>query len=103
MQRIKDSFFSDSGTLQIKTVELARLITGLIKESDLKLKELSKATASVASDEQIRKNMQSILATRLKDVTFELRRMEKDHYMKVQELHGGNQTTENNDTNVDDS
>lgn len=32
--------------------------------------------------------MQAILATRLKDVTFELRRMEKDHYMKVQELHG---------------
>ena len=32
--------------------------------------------------------MQSILATRLKNVTFELRKMEKDHYMKVQELHG---------------
>ena len=31
----------------------------------------------------VRKNMQSILATRLKDVTFELRKMEKDHYMKV--------------------
>ena len=36
----------------------------------------------------VRKNMQSILATRLKDVTFELRKMEKDHYMKVQEIHG---------------
>ena len=32
--------------------------------------------------------MQSILATRLKDVVFSLRRMEKDHYMKVQEIHG---------------
>jgi len=55
----------------------------LIKESDMKLKELSRAQASESSDEQIRKNMQSILATRLKDVTFELRKMEKDHYMKV--------------------
>ena len=55
----------------------------LIKESDLKLKELSRAHATESSDEQIRKNMQSILATRLKDVTFELRKMEKDHYMKV--------------------
>ena len=32
--------------------------------------------------------MQSILATRLKDVVFALRKMEKDHYMKVQEIHG---------------
>ena len=55
----------------------------LIKESDMKLKELSRAQASESSDEQIRKNMQSILATRLKDVTFELRKMEKDHYVKV--------------------
>jgi hypothetical protein len=31
----------------------------------------------------VRKNMQTILAERLKTVTFELRRMEKDHYTKV--------------------
>ena len=31
----------------------------------------------------VRKNMQSILATKLKDVTFALRKMEKDHYCKV--------------------
>ena len=62
---------------------MTRQITNLIKESDLKLKELSRAETSESSDEQIRKNMQSILATRLKDVTFELRKMEKDHYMKV--------------------
>ena len=52
MQRIMDSFFSDNGTLQIKTVELTRQITSLIKESDLKLKKLSRATATVQSDEQ---------------------------------------------------
>lgn len=32
--------------------------------------------------------MQTILAERLKSVTFELRRLEKDHFAKVQELHG---------------
>lgn len=32
--------------------------------------------------------MQSILADKLKTVTLELRRMEKDHFAKVQELHG---------------
>lgn len=83
MQRIKNSFFSDSETIQIKTVELSHQIMGLIKESNLKLKELSRAETNDQSSEQIRKNMQSILATRLKDVTFELRRMEKEHFIKV--------------------
>lgn len=67
----------------MKAIELSHSITGLIKESDLKLKELSRATTTEASSEQIRKNMQAILATRLKNVTFDLRKMEKDHYMKV--------------------
>ena len=52
MQRIKDSFFSDCQTLQIKTLELSRQITSLIKESDLKLKELSRAETQEASSEQ---------------------------------------------------
>ena len=34
--------------------------------------------------------MQSILAERLKSMTFDLRNNEKQHFMKVQELHGGN-------------
>ena len=32
--------------------------------------------------------MTCILAERLKEVTFSLRRMEKEHYLKVQEMHG---------------
>lgn len=51
MQRIKDSFFSDSETLQIKTLEQTRSITNLIKHSDLKLKELSRAETSESSSE----------------------------------------------------
>ena len=31
-----------------------------------------------------------VFAERLKSLTFELRKMEKEHYAKVQELHGGN-------------
>ena len=46
--------------------------------------------------------MQSILATKLKDVTFELRKMEKNHYMKVQELHGDKPSTQIEPT-LDDS
>jgi len=51
MQRIKDSFFSDSETLQMKTLEQTRSITNLIKHSDLKLKELSRAETSESSSE----------------------------------------------------
>ena len=45
----------------------------------------------------VRKNMQTILAERLKSVTFELRRMEKDHYSKVQELHVSSADTRQSD------
>ena len=38
--------------------------------------------------------MQSILATKLKDATFALRKMEKDHCMKVTELHGDKPSTQ---------
>jgi len=37
--------------------------------------------------------MQTILAERLKTVTFELRKLEKDHYAKVQEIHGSSSDT----------
>jgi len=46
--------------------------------------------------------MQSILATKLKNVTFELRRMEKDHYVKVQEIHGDKPSTQQEPT-IDES
>ena len=38
--------------------------------------------------------MQSILASKLKNATFELRRIEKQHCIKVQELHGDKPSTQ---------
>ena len=43
--------------------------------------------------------MRTMLAERLKEVTFELRKLEKDHYAKVQEIHGKD-TDRNADTNA---
>lgn len=51
-QRIKNSFFSDAETLQIKTIELTRQITNRIKKCDLNLKELSKVQSSGKCDDQ---------------------------------------------------
>ena len=45
----------------------------------------------------VRKNMTCILADRLKQVTLSLRKMEKDHFLKVQEMHG---EPTNNETNA---
>ena len=107
-KRIKESFFSDDSTLQKKIVETSRQILMLIKQSESKLKELTNAQTTEISDEQskchsecpvksrnllcvsdiVRKNMTSILAERLKNMTFELRHMEKEHFAKVQEIHG---------------
>ena len=44
--------------------------------------------------------MQTILAERLKDVTFELRRMEKEHFAKVQEIHGNSTSRQVEDSMV---
>jgi len=65
-------------------------VTSLIKKSDKKIKELGQISNSDLehTDFQICKNMQMVYADRLKTLTFEMRRMEKAHYAKVQELHG---------------
>ena len=60
MQRIKNSFFSDSETLQVKTVEMSHQIMSLIKESDLKLKELSRAETNDSSSEQSKSQIPSV-------------------------------------------
>lgn len=41
--------------------------------------------------------MQAILADKLRSVTFDLRKTEKEHFTKVQELHGGTQHTVQSD------
>ena len=47
--------------------------------------------------------MQSILATKLKNVTFELRRLEKDHFVKVQELHGDNKPSTQQEPTIEEN
>ena len=100
--------------MQLKIVELTREITNLIKQGETKLKELCKAETNEKSDEQskcflslnhaglVRKNMTCILAERLKQVTLSLRKMEKDHFLKVQEMHGEPTNNETNATMADD-
>mmetsp|Transcript_20139 Transcript_20139/g.19109 ORF Transcript_20139/g.19109 Transcript_20139/m.19109 type:complete len:120 (+) Transcript_20139:414-773(+) len=63
-------------------------ITDIVKATDTKLKELINCQSEDDADEQIRKNIQISLATRLKDLTMEIKRSEKEHFLKVQELHG---------------
>lgn len=96
-KRIKESFFEEDETLHLNIEHKTHSITSLIKQSELKLKELMNVRTTEKSDEQIRRNMQTILADRLKTVTFELRRMEKDHFAKVQELHGSSADTRQSD------
>ena len=40
------------------------------------------------TDEQIKDNILSILAQKLKDVTFAFKQNEKQHYVKVKDIHG---------------
>lgn len=82
-KRLKESFFSDDNTLQMKIIETTRDITNQIKHSEKELRALGEAETDESSDEQIRRNMRTMLAEKLKDATFELRKVEKDHYMKV--------------------
>ena len=36
----------------------------------------------------VRKNIKMVLAQKLKDITMDLRKNEKEHFLKVQEIHG---------------
>lgn len=69
----------------------------LVRASDTKLKELIKFKSDEKYDDQsklisficfiVRKNIQQSLANKLKEITFKLRKREKKHYIKVQEVH----------------
>ena len=75
--RIKESFFEEDETLHLNIEHKTHSITSLIKQSELKLKELMNVRTTEKSDEQskyyittniliVRRNMQTILAERLK-------------------------------------
>ena len=40
------------------------------------------------TDEQIKDNILSILASKLKDMTYKFKQNEKQHYIKVKDIHG---------------
>ena len=65
-RRVKESFFDEDSNLHIKIQWHTVKITEKLKSAESKLKELINAKATEKSDEQIRRNMQSILAQKLK-------------------------------------
>ena len=51
-KRLKESFFSDDNTLQMKIIETTRDITNQIKHSEKELRALGEAETDESSDEQ---------------------------------------------------
>ena len=74
--------------LQNTLFDQSRSITNLLKECERKLKGLKNHDMKNQTDEQIKDNILSILASKLKDMTFKFKQNEKDHYVKVKDIHG---------------
>lgn len=111
-KRIKESFFDDDDTLTLNISAKTREVTNLIKASETKLKQLVNCQISEKADEQskqfcsthlVRKNMQAILAEKLKSITFDMRKTEKEHFSKVQELHGSSNSHQSDEMFVLDT
>ena len=51
-KRLKESFFSDDESLQMKIIEMTRDITSSIKHSEKELRALGEAETDESSDEQ---------------------------------------------------
>jgi hypothetical protein len=89
MSRVKNFKFSDDDDYQTKqqALEIANVsndVTALIRMSDTKLKQLVDFNAEDnKTDKVIRQNIQSNLASKLKDLTGMVRRQEKEHYLQV--------------------
>lgn len=86
MTFVDDDDDDSAKSLQRSIDTFSRDITDLVRASEVKLKELMKCNDDNQYDEQIRANIQITLATRLKDITFKLRKREKKHFLKVQDL-----------------
>ena len=74
--------------LQNNIFDKTRDITKLLKESEKELKRLSNQESESKSDEQIKTNIMRHLAERLRDLTFNFKNNEKEHYIKIKEFHG---------------
>lgn len=55
---------------------------------EVRLRELNKYKSNDKADEQIKSNIHIQLTEKLKNITNELRKNEKEHFVKIQEIHG---------------
>ena len=63
-------------------------MTNLLKVSELDLRRLSNSDSESKSDEQIKQNIMSTLASKLTQLTQNFKQNEKSHYIKVKDFHG---------------
>jgi hypothetical protein len=63
-------------------------MTNLLKASELDLRRLSNSDSESKSDEQIKQNIMSTLASKLTQLTQNFKQNEKNHYIKVKDFHG---------------
>lgn len=88
---MKISFDTDEKSeqaLQNKIFDKTREVTTLLKLSEKDLKRLKESDSDSKSDEQIKNNITSTLASKLKEVTIKFKQNEKEHYIKVKDFHG---------------
>ena len=60
----------------------------ILKEMDLELKRLGNTETEGQSDDMVKQNIMTLLASRMKDMAFKFKANEKEFYVKVKDLHG---------------
>lgn len=79
--------------MQNNIFDKTREITRLLKESEKELKRLGNQDQDSTSDDQIKNNITRFLAERLRDLTLTFKNNEKEHFVKVKEFHGDDDST----------
>lgn len=90
-QRMKIDFDIDEKQeqkLQNDIYDLTREIMKILKEMDIELKRLRDTETEGLSDDMVKQNIITQLASRMKDMAFKFKANEKEFYVKVKDLHG---------------
>ena len=74
--------------LQNDIYDLTRDIMKILKDSEIELKRLGNAETDGQADDQVKQNILTELASRMKDMAFKFKANEKEFYVKVKDLHG---------------
>ena len=74
--------------LQNDIYDLTRDIMKILKEMDLELKRLKDTETEGQSDDMVKQNIMTQLASRMRDMAFKFKANEKEFYVKVKDLHG---------------